>query len=469
MNATTTTTATSAAAGSAPPGGAAAANRERLAGVYAAAWPATLRVITAQVRPDDRHIAEDLAQETFLRAWPALHTVREQAATQAWLATLGRRVVARHYRGPAHRPGSRRVVEVPVPPGFSPIFDLPVIDPRTLTTSTAASAEQSAQELERIKRRVDVAAALAGLAGQQRHAVTLRVLDGLPWAEVATRLRRGKTATRRLTEEGLAELRARLTPTYGPPPAPTGAAPAAAAAGVLGQRQGPGGDGQRQADERVWLSALARHALAQPGEPGTGEQRRGHPLAPAGTTTRTGAGSSPGDAEGDARRRVLAAVVAGLPPETRRVVELRFAQGLPVHVVAEQVGRSRQTVHAHTLKALSALRAHLVDIDTHLPDIHPAKADSTGPAPIGSVATAGCAAGGGAGLVRARAAVAGLAHHQQAAAGAAARQRTTRRVRAAQLAHRHTAEHITPIAGPRQRAAGRGGPTQAMDVGRGAG
>ncbi|MBI3575544.1 MAG: sigma-70 family RNA polymerase sigma factor [Gammaproteobacteria bacterium] len=51
----------------------------------------------------DRHRAEDLVQETYLRAWRALDNLREERAAKGWLLTILRREYARgheRYRPP---------------------------------------------------------------------------------------------------------------------------------------------------------------------------------------------------------------------------------------------------------------------------------------------------------------------------------------------------------------------------------
>ncbi|MEJ2087483.1 MAG: sigma-70 family RNA polymerase sigma factor [Gammaproteobacteria bacterium] len=46
----------------------------------------------------DRALAEDLTQETFLRAWQKLHTYRGSGSFQGWLAKLGYNVFLQHRR-----------------------------------------------------------------------------------------------------------------------------------------------------------------------------------------------------------------------------------------------------------------------------------------------------------------------------------------------------------------------------------
>ena len=45
----------------------------------------------------DRTMAEDLAQETFLRAWRALDSLEEESKSKAWLVTILRRENARRF------------------------------------------------------------------------------------------------------------------------------------------------------------------------------------------------------------------------------------------------------------------------------------------------------------------------------------------------------------------------------------
>ena len=45
----------------------------------------------------DRHTAEDLVQETFLRAWRSLDSLKEDKAAKGWLITILRRENARRF------------------------------------------------------------------------------------------------------------------------------------------------------------------------------------------------------------------------------------------------------------------------------------------------------------------------------------------------------------------------------------
>jgi RNA polymerase sigma-70 factor (ECF subfamily) len=46
----------------------------------------------------DRELAEDLAQETFLRAWVNLDSVRSSASVRGWLYTIATNLARRHLR-----------------------------------------------------------------------------------------------------------------------------------------------------------------------------------------------------------------------------------------------------------------------------------------------------------------------------------------------------------------------------------
>lgn len=45
----------------------------------------------------DKHIAEDITQETFLRAWRSLDSLKDEKAAKAWLITILRRENARRF------------------------------------------------------------------------------------------------------------------------------------------------------------------------------------------------------------------------------------------------------------------------------------------------------------------------------------------------------------------------------------
>ncbi|NVK24163.1 MAG: sigma-70 family RNA polymerase sigma factor [Gammaproteobacteria bacterium] len=45
----------------------------------------------------DKHVAEDLVQETFLRAWRSIESLQDESAAKSWLITILRRENARRF------------------------------------------------------------------------------------------------------------------------------------------------------------------------------------------------------------------------------------------------------------------------------------------------------------------------------------------------------------------------------------
>ncbi|USX53492.1 sigma-70 family RNA polymerase sigma factor [Lentzea sp. HUAS12] len=69
----------------------------------------------------DVGLADDLTQETYLRALPSLPGFEGRSAGRTWLLAIARRVVADHIRAVRVRPRLHRSAEVPEPaePGFA--------------------------------------------------------------------------------------------------------------------------------------------------------------------------------------------------------------------------------------------------------------------------------------------------------------------------------------------------------------
>ena len=69
----------------------------------------------------DAGLADDLTQETYLRALPSLPSFEGRSAGRTWLLAIARRVVADHIRAVQVRPRLHHSAEVPEPaePGFA--------------------------------------------------------------------------------------------------------------------------------------------------------------------------------------------------------------------------------------------------------------------------------------------------------------------------------------------------------------
>lgn len=120
---------------------------------------------------NSKEAAEDLVQETFMRAWKALDSLRDARAARGWLMTILRREHARRFE--RARPEDRRIDE---------------LDPHLLAGSTDPD-------------RVDVLAlrqGLAELSREYREPLLLQVLGGYSCEEIGhmLNLRPGAVMTR---------------------------------------------------------------------------------------------------------------------------------------------------------------------------------------------------------------------------------------------------------------------------------
>lgn len=127
-------------------------------------------------------LAEDLTAETFMAAVAAVRRGTAAEVTIAWLVGVARHKLVDHWRWAAREQRSQQAVAG---------LDWPAVDdpwPQWLDTNAAH-------------------AALSRLPAQQRAALTLRYLDGLPVAEVAGYLDRSLHATETLLARSRAALR----------------------------------------------------------------------------------------------------------------------------------------------------------------------------------------------------------------------------------------------------------------------
>ena len=115
-------------------------------------------------------VAEDLASETFMAAVSAVQTGRVPNLTVAWLIGVARHKLVDHWRRQARD------------------------DAKLALAADAESVDDWDEQLDLIRAHE----VLAGLGPHHRLALTLRYLDGLPVAEVASLLDRTVHATEAL-------------------------------------------------------------------------------------------------------------------------------------------------------------------------------------------------------------------------------------------------------------------------------
>lgn len=127
-------------------------------------YPRVKRWIQGWVR--DPHLAEDLTQETFLRAWEKCHTFRGEAAFSSWLYTLARRETLRTLRK------NQRLSWVPWPQDEEGFPYEPAAEP-------CLDYERFEQEL---------AATVKELPERQRAVFQAAWEEHLPYKEIAVRL-----------------------------------------------------------------------------------------------------------------------------------------------------------------------------------------------------------------------------------------------------------------------------------------
>jgi RNA polymerase sigma factor (sigma-70 family) len=170
------------------------ADREGFVPFYRQEAEAVLFFLTR--RALDPEVALDLTAETFAQAWHAWSRVRDDSREEmrAWLFTIARRQLG-HYlrRGYAQR---RAIVRLGI--------RMPSVHEDDL------AAIEDAAGLGDLRR--GLAVELGRLSGEQREALQLRVVDEMPYEEVARRLGVSEQAARARVSRGLRALERALGP-----------------------------------------------------------------------------------------------------------------------------------------------------------------------------------------------------------------------------------------------------------------
>jgi RNA polymerase sigma factor (sigma-70 family) len=144
-----------------------------------------VRAFLSRMARGDAHLADDLAQETFLKAWKKLHSFRGTARFSTWLFGIA----FNEFRDAARR---RK--------------ELALEDAGELPEEPAASRDVSL--------RLDLTEALKGLNSNERAAVVLCCQNGLSHEEVAEALDCPLGTVKTNVLRGREKLRKRLAPSY---------------------------------------------------------------------------------------------------------------------------------------------------------------------------------------------------------------------------------------------------------------
>jgi RNA polymerase sigma-70 factor (ECF subfamily) len=161
----------------------------------------TSRLVFARLylETGDSHRAEDLLQETWLRAFRALGELRDAANLRAWLLTIANHTLTDTARGEQAR---KRGGNARAESGDLALHPDPALPPE--------------EEAARTELRSRVLAGLRSLPEEYRLPLTLRYLAGSDYETIEMQLGLTNGALRGLLHRGLKMLRARLGPAFGP-------------------------------------------------------------------------------------------------------------------------------------------------------------------------------------------------------------------------------------------------------------
>jgi RNA polymerase sigma-70 factor (ECF subfamily) len=139
-----------------------------------------------------REVANDLTAETFAQALVSLRRFRgtDDAAAAGWLYGIARHLLFQYRRRGRLETAARRRLGMPV--------------------RDYGGYEEAEEREDALAARPALAAALAELPPGEREAVRLRVLDELPYEEVAAQLAIGEPAARQRVSRALRTLGVRL-------------------------------------------------------------------------------------------------------------------------------------------------------------------------------------------------------------------------------------------------------------------
>ena len=179
----------------------------------------TARLVLATILLDvrDPHWADDLTQETFLKAWRSIGTLNDPSRFNAWLIGIAKSVCV-----DAHRHNQR--IKRGGGTETSTVARLKRVGQESEQNTDSASLEDPSpgplDRLSQADQRERLIEALKSLPDAQRDVLSLRYLAGADYDTIAKQLNLSDGALRGLLHRGLAALRERLGRRETAPPAP---------------------------------------------------------------------------------------------------------------------------------------------------------------------------------------------------------------------------------------------------------
>lgn len=149
-----------------------------------------------------RDLAEDLAQDVFLRVFRARHDYQPEAKFCTWLFTIANNVASNALRSRSRR---REVSQPLRPPDRSDVLAIENL-------AVAGSAQMPARQLDRAERADMVRQAIAALDEPERMALVLSRFEGLSHAEIGQALGRSEKAVKSLLSRTRCKLKTLLEP-----------------------------------------------------------------------------------------------------------------------------------------------------------------------------------------------------------------------------------------------------------------
>ncbi len=151
----------------------------------------------------DPELAEDLAQETFLRVYRTRKRYVPGAKFSTWLFTIANNVASNARRTLARR----REVALPAPVGASTTSAMPIDQ-----LAQAASGLMPTRQADKAEMREVVRQALSALNERQRLAVLLNKFENMGYADIAETMQMSPQAVKSLLSRAREQLRTVLEP-----------------------------------------------------------------------------------------------------------------------------------------------------------------------------------------------------------------------------------------------------------------